>query len=252
MIYNEWFDFENKRMCKEEFDTLSEGLELSGRENPVITVVGAGGKTTLIKKLAGEFAAEGKRVLVTTTTHMPTENGRAPISDMDEIEKTLESEGICFVGTADGGEMGALPDDVWTEAAKKADVVLVEGDGAKKHPLKYPAEYEPVIPRETTDIIILAGITAMSEEMEKACCRPELALSELGIRPDAEVSDNIIALIMIFAYLEPLEARYPEIRIQCVINQADNEGLFRAACKTKRFLRQRRCIITSFSEEERE
>ena len=36
----------------------------------IIAVVGSGGKTTLIKKLAEQYRAQGKKVFVTTTTHM--------------------------------------------------------------------------------------------------------------------------------------------------------------------------------------
>ena len=40
----------------------------------MISVVGSGGKTTLIKKLAAQYHSEGRSVLVTTTTHMFIEN----------------------------------------------------------------------------------------------------------------------------------------------------------------------------------
>ena len=36
----------------------------------IIALVGSGGKTTLLKKMANEFRNEGKKVFVTTTTHM--------------------------------------------------------------------------------------------------------------------------------------------------------------------------------------
>ena len=36
----------------------------------VTAVVGAGGKTTLIRELSARYRAQGKRVLVTTSTHM--------------------------------------------------------------------------------------------------------------------------------------------------------------------------------------
>ncbi len=39
----------------------------------VISIVGAGGKTTLVHKLAREYHRRGKGVLVTTTTHMYVE-----------------------------------------------------------------------------------------------------------------------------------------------------------------------------------
>ena len=41
----------------------------------VIAVVGAGGKTTRIKRLTDQYVRQGKRVLVTTTTHMYQEPG---------------------------------------------------------------------------------------------------------------------------------------------------------------------------------
>ena len=37
---------------------------------PVISFVGAGGKTSCMLELARNLAAQGKKVLVTTTTHM--------------------------------------------------------------------------------------------------------------------------------------------------------------------------------------
>lgn len=38
-----------------------------------------------------------------------------------------------------------------------ADYVLIEADGAKHYSLKYPAEHEPVIPAEATDVILVLG-----------------------------------------------------------------------------------------------
>ena len=41
----------------------------------IISVIGAGGKTTLIHRLAEEYQRKGNAVLVTTTTHMFAEPG---------------------------------------------------------------------------------------------------------------------------------------------------------------------------------
>ena len=49
----------------------------------IISVVGSGGKTTLIKKLAKQYREEGKTVLVTTSTHM-----------------FIEEQTLCTVGDA--------------------------------------------------------------------------------------------------------------------------------------------------------
>ena len=46
-------------------------IEKLGRpEKPVVSFVGAGGKTSCILELADDWAARGKSVLITTTVHM--------------------------------------------------------------------------------------------------------------------------------------------------------------------------------------
>ena len=42
-------------------------------KNKIIAVIGAGGKTTLIHRLAEEYRRKGASVLVSTTTHMLVE-----------------------------------------------------------------------------------------------------------------------------------------------------------------------------------
>ena len=47
--------------------------------------VGAGGKTSLIRKLARKYRAEGKKVFVTTTTHMFIEEDTILSDDADDF-----------------------------------------------------------------------------------------------------------------------------------------------------------------------
>ena len=51
-------------------ESITDALQLSLPEHAVISVVGAGGKTSLIFAWARELAAAGKSVIITTTTHM--------------------------------------------------------------------------------------------------------------------------------------------------------------------------------------
>ena len=48
-------------------------LKLDIEKYPVIAVVGGGGKTSLIYRLSEELLAKGKKVIITTTTHMAYE-----------------------------------------------------------------------------------------------------------------------------------------------------------------------------------
>ena len=52
----------------------------------IIAVVGAGGKTTYIKNKAKEFLAQGKKVFVTTTTHMMKETDTCVSDDADNFQ----------------------------------------------------------------------------------------------------------------------------------------------------------------------
>ncbi|WP_165489250.1 selenium cofactor biosynthesis protein YqeC [Propioniciclava tarda] len=71
----------------------------------VITAVGAGGKTSLINALADEASARGRRVLLTTTTHMVREP--ALITDVDLALATLNPVFVTLMNTV---EPPAAPD----------------------------------------------------------------------------------------------------------------------------------------------
>ena len=76
----------------------------------IIAVVGSGGKTTRIHKLKEKYRSEGKKVLVTTTTHMMAEEGCVLSGDGQEILQRLENTGFCMAGLpAKEGKMQALP-----------------------------------------------------------------------------------------------------------------------------------------------
>ena len=65
----------------------------------IIAVVGAGGKTTLIKKLAKQYREQGKKVFVTTSTHMFRETDPL-LSDEPENPPEAGRNGICHGGSA--------------------------------------------------------------------------------------------------------------------------------------------------------
>ena len=104
----------------------------------ITAVVGFGGKTTLIKELAKQYTSQGKKVFVTTTTHMLIEEDTLLTDDADVIIAELKSKGYAMAGVADGIKIKALSDDTYAKVCEYADVVLVEADGSKKMPLKYP------------------------------------------------------------------------------------------------------------------
>ncbi|MDR0760857.1 MAG: putative selenium-dependent hydroxylase accessory protein YqeC [Treponema sp.] len=111
----------------------------------VVTVIGSGGKTSLIWRLARYFACKPRGVLVTTTTKMfpPPETELLP--------------GISVAGRLNQqtGKLEALPIEELAERITAYDLTLIEGDGSRGLPLKGWTDYEPAVPPFTT---ITAGI----------------------------------------------------------------------------------------------
>ena len=99
-------------------------------------VVGSGGKTTLIHRLAEEYRAQGKKVFVTTTTHMRAEPDTLLTDDPEPILRALEQTGYAMAGIPEGEKIRALSPATYAAVCARADEVLVEADGSRRLPLK--------------------------------------------------------------------------------------------------------------------
>lgn len=139
----------------------------------IISVIGAGGKTTLLHHLAEGYRRKGLRVLVTTTTHMLIEADTDLSCDSFVIGHKLETDGYCMAGARceEPKKICALPHQVLGDLYAVADIVLIEADGAKHHSLKYPASHEPVIVPETTEVILLMGLWELGKPAETVVYR---------------------------------------------------------------------------------
>ena len=132
-------------------NTITEALQLRLPEHAVISVVGAGGKTSLIFAWARELASAGKNVVITTTTHMYR-------------PERMEEDGIRIVVSDDPerpDKVSVPPAEVLDSLRDTADVVLIEADGSRRMPLKWPADREPVIPDYTDVTVCVAGLSAL-------------------------------------------------------------------------------------------
>ena len=171
---------------------------MAERERRVISLVGGGGKTTTMYALAEIFREEGKKVIVTTSTHLqaPPEEIRA--WDIEEVRSLWKSDQIAVIGTdcesnknLAAGDQAAvnqmenkksvkkmrMPDGSFLqEVLQEAEVVLIEADGAKHLPCKVPIEKEPVIIQECTDVIAVVGMDALGKPLEEVCFRKDLAV----------------------------------------------------------------------------
>lgn len=131
----------------------------------VISLIGAGGKTSTLFWLARQFSLLGKKVIITTTTriYLPDEN--IPLlmcCDPAHLPAAVFASPICACYSAwqpSSGKVGGfLPQQVDALAQRHyADIILVEADGSRGLPLKAPALHEPCIPVSSRCVIAVTG-----------------------------------------------------------------------------------------------
>ena len=185
----------------------------------IISVVGSGGKTTLIKQLSSRYRSEGKTVLVTTTTHMFIEEDTLLTDDTEKIIGVLQETGYAMAGIPEGEKIKALSRETFDTVCACADVVLVEADGSKRQPLKYPNASEPVIPENTDEILVVCGLNAIGQKAKDVCHRLELVKACLGIEEDTVISAEHVQKLVTEGYLKPLRQKYPDKTILLVPRQ---------------------------------
>jgi len=187
---------------------LTEALGVKARE--VISLVGAGGKTTLMFRLAKEVATGGKRVVTTTTTKIfEPVSGETDFlfvdSDEERIKDFLRShlDQYAHITIAreklESGKLKGVSPNLVDELChlKGIDAVIIEGDGAAGRPVKAPRENEPVIPTSTTLVVAMLGIDGMEKELnEKNVFQPERVSKITGVPLEERLTDEAMAILM--------------------------------------------------------
>lgn len=137
----------------------------------IISIVGAGGKSTLMNFLAKELKKENK-VLVTTTTkiYKPKNNDFDFIAlgrDELNILKYSSLKGIYVYGSFINKEnklVGITSEEVESEI-KYFDYIIVESDGSKCRSIKGWNSTEPVVCNKSTKTIGVMSIDILGKEI---------------------------------------------------------------------------------------
>ena len=182
----------------------------------IIAVAGSGGKTSLIKELAQTYRAQGKSVFVTTTTHMFLEAETLCTDDAERIIAQLQETGYTMAGLQEGVKLKALSPETYDAVCKAADVVLVEADGSKGLPFKYPNDTEPVIPHNAHEILVVCGLHSIGQKAKDCCHRLEQVKACLGIEDDTIITPSHAQTLVTEGYLNPLRKKYPDKKISVV------------------------------------
>lgn len=213
-------------------------------KNHVISIVGAGGKTTLMDTLARYYARHGCSVVVTTTTHIKRPQSYPVAGNKEELIRMLAAgRGAAAGADAPGNKLtraqeaagrivaaGAdAPENKLTQAEEMtvedyrdaADIVLVEADGAKHLPCKVPADHEPVIPKETTVVLGVMGLDALGKPLHQVCFRKERAMELLDRDAGHCMTEEDLARIL--ASEQGTRKNVGNRAYYIVLNKCDNE-----------------------------
>ncbi len=201
----------------------------------VVSIVGAGGKTTILYGIASELRHHGMTVIATTTTNMQTPRHTTTMPPlvyaeeeqdwMATVRKRVDQYGSATVVGEQEREdklRGLRPEQIGL-LRDLADCVVLEADGARGRSFKAPAAYEPVIPDVTTLTIVMVGLDVLGMPLEDSIVhRLEQVVVLTGATPGSPINEEVVAQALAMGYLD----RVPE-QSRCVffLNKADDSRL---------------------------
>lgn len=201
--------------------TFTEALGLSPGETAAI--VGCGGKTGLMLRLAEENRSE--KTLISTTAHIL----RPPPGSFDR-EYTPESGGVkalpgvtLVYGSRDAdGKLLPWPEPDFAGICRLFDRVFLECDGSKTLPLKGWAEHEPAVPVFASATVGVCALTVLGKPVDEGFVhRPELFCRLTGAEPGRPVELGHIAAMV--SAVDGMFRRSAGRRI-LFINQVEDAG----------------------------
>jgi len=177
--------------------------QINSFKGQIISVIGGGGKSSLLKKIGQELVKLNLKVILTTTTKIEqfpnTElillKGR-PQDIPEELTYMLDEHKIVMVAKDRYKKEKLVGVDAETvrKFKKYANIVLVEADGARQRPFKTHLPHEPVIPAATDKVIMVIGSEIVHQPLnDETVHRAELFAKKWNMALEAKLTRKIIA-----------------------------------------------------------
>ena len=217
-----------------------------------LAAVGAGGKTSALFTLANELKTQ---VILTTTTHFH--------------KNQLSFADVHFVVSGTGSPKLVLPDQfgkimitgqVENERATGLDTgeisklhkncfgkysLLIEADGSRQHPLKAPAEHEPVIPDFVDTVLVVAGLDGVGKTLTEENVHRSHIFSQLTKLP---LNEKITKDSLIFYLTHPaggLKGIPPGAKRIALLTQAGKNSIILSDVDINQLLSYYDAIVTA-------
>ena len=177
---------------------LQRGFGFFGGAGRVVSLVGGGGKSTLMYFLASTSARQGKRVLVTTTTNIFAPAPEFYAETGDRVHGLWAQGKIAVIGTPIPGmpKLKAPAQNLLEGLMAQADLVFIEADGSKHHPVKVPREGEPVLHPRCDTVLAVMGLSAIGKPLREIAFRLPEVTRLLGVEEDHILTEEDAARIL--------------------------------------------------------
>ena len=222
------------------------------KDKGLVSIIGAGGKTSLMFCLAGQLTKQGRTVLTTTTTKIfvPEKNQSPCVITTtrtdDLINKSKQALCLypCFSAgrriNENLGKLEGLSIDI-IDGLHKAmifDWIIVEADGARQKPVKASAAHEPVPAATTTHLVLVTGLDAVGTVLDDNFVhRPALFAANTGTPPGSIINEHAVASC--------IETEIKKARTLCspnhtyvLLNKADTPDSVRSGQKIAHLLQK--------------
>lgn len=209
-------------------------------------IVGAGGKTTLLFRLAREFPTP---VIVSASTHL----AKAQLGlgddtytitneeDIDQAFSRLNHPVSIFTGPIqEDGRAKGLSFELLTYlrnmTARRLYPILIEADGSRMHPIKAPAEHEPALPGWVNSVAVVAGLSGLNHPLNSDWVhRPEVFARLSGLNLNDIIRESALANVLIHPE-GGLKSIPNGARRIAILNQCDSADLLSSAINISRIL----------------
>ncbi len=213
---------------------LSRALRVQRKD--VIALVGGGGKTSAMFRLGDELAAQGWRVVATTSTHIGASQlalapqvivvAAAKINHLADQHLTRSPTLLVGEINSQTEKAEGLGPDVIDRIVPvlDADLVINEADGARLLPFKAPARHEPVITPGTTLVVPLVGVDVVGQPLDEGHVhRPERVAALTGAERGQPVTLQIIADVLTHPQ-GGLKGVPPQARVVALVNKVQTQA----------------------------
>lgn len=186
----------------------------------VISVCGAGGKTTYIYEEAHKLLKLNKKVAVITTTRMRNDKEITDLLLLDNKDK-IDFSKVNTFGIIKDNHLTYVGDDIYRKICDVFDVVFIEADGSRCMPMKIPnLDFEPVIKDNTNEIVITYSPFAYNRNIKDVCFRYEEM--EAGCFPYVTVNKEIIEDLYDKFYVKFIKQALPQKKLEIIYDEKIN------------------------------